>query len=689
MSLRRLFVVAVLLLPATAPAQSAWTIGRVNLPTARGGQSIAFGNGRFVATFNPERATPSVAWSVDGITWTPATTMISPTATVYFAAGAFYIAERGTLWRSVDGDAWQSQPIVSSLGVNGFASDGRSGLLGTSGVTPASPIYSPDLLTWTPTPPLPNATAAGHLLGVRDVGHIRGRYFVSYHAGSPGTNLIAYAATTVDGASWTPFPAFAGVSNFALGNNRLIGLRGSALLISTDGSTVFTRDNNPGVGEIPFLTHAGGRFFAGRFLLASFDGLTWAPLASVPGAATIFWRGVAYGNGRYVAVGTNQLTPDIDTHLDAIAVLQAIAPPIIAVQPASRIVAEGRPTTFAVTLENPSTTTTFQWRRNGTAIPGATLSSYRIPATSAAAAGRYTVEIRNPIGTTLSAPVTLDTVPPPLEGRLVNLSVLTSLDTPDATFTLGFVTSGAATAGTKPLLVRAAGPSLARFNVSQAHSDPKLELFAGPAKTGENDNWNGAHVDVSSQVGAFAFLSVDSSDAAFFAPAVSPGDSSVRVSSANASATGSVIAEVYDATPAHAVGLASPRLVNVSVLKPIATDSSLSAGFVLIGATPKTLLIRAIGPGLAAFNLPDSHADPRLALFRTGIATPIATNDDWAGSAALQSAFTAVGAFNLPVASRDAALLVTLNPGNYVAEARGAANTSGTALIEIYEVEVP
>jgi hypothetical protein len=45
-----------------------------------------------------------------------------------------------------------------------------------------------------------------------------------------------------------------------------------------------------------------------------------------------------------------------------------------------------------------------------------------------------------------------------------------------------------------------------------------------------------------------------------------------------------------------------------------------------------------------------------------------------------------VGAFSLPANSKDAAILVTLEPGAYTAQVSGVGSTTGTALIEIYEV---
>jgi hypothetical protein len=52
----------------------------------------------------------------------------------------------------------------------------------------------------------------------------------------------------------------------------------------------------------------------------------------------------------------------------------------------------------------------------------------------------------------------------------------------------------------------------------------------------------------------------------------------------------------------------------------------------------------------------------------------------------LSAVASSVGAFTIPAASKDAALLVTLPPGNYSVEVTGAGNQSGIAVIEVYDV---
>ena len=90
----------------------------------------------------------------------------------------------------------------------------------------------------------------------------------------------------------------------------------------------------------------------------------------------------------------------------------------------------------------------------------------------------------------------------------------------------------------------------------------------------------------------------------------------------------------------------SPRLVNLSSRGVVGTgDDLLIAGFVVTGDTPKDVLIRAVGPTLAAFNVSGSLARPRLQVFDVKGAV-LATNEGW--DLNLKSAYVKVGASSLP-----------------------------------------
>ena len=127
-----------------------------------------------------------------------------------------------------------------------------------------------------------------------------------------------------------------------------------------------------------------------------------------------------------------------------------------------------------------------------------------------------------------------------------------------------------------------------------------------------------------------------------------------------------------------------PPLLNISTRVNLGAGQVLNPGFVVGGNLPRRVLVRAVGPTLGtAFGVPGSMVDPSLAVFRGQ--TQIAVNNDWGGGATLAAIFSSVGAFALPVASLDSAVVLTLAPGNYTAQVRGTG--AGEVLVEVYFVD--
>src|SRR5690606_3158989 len=133
-------------------------------------------------------------------------------------------------------------------------------------------------------------------------------------------------------------------------------------------------------------------------------------------------------------------------------------------------------------------------------------------------------------------------------------------------------------------------------------------------------------------------------------------------------ASGVVLAEIYDATSVVTFTSTTPRLVNVSARSFVGTDADiLIAGLVLGGVSPRTILIRAVGPTLASFGVTGALSDPILKLYKGN--TLVESNDDWEGDDVLKEAFSQTGAFGFASdSSKDAVLLVTLSPGSYSAQ---------------------
>ena len=104
-------------------------------------------------------------------------------------------------------------------------------------------------------------------------------------------------------------------------------------------------------------------------------------------------------------------------------------------------------------------------------------------------------------------------------------------------------------------------------------------------------------------------------------------------------------------------------------------------GFIVTGTAPKHVLLRAIGPSVTG--VPGVLADPVLELHRPG-GLPTITDDNWRDDPAQEAAIIATGI--APTNDLESAIDATLNPGAYTAVVRGKNNTSGVALIEVYDL---
>jgi hypothetical protein len=125
------------------------------------------------------------------------------------------------------------------------------------------------------------------------------------------------------------------------------------------------------------------------------------------------------------------------------------------------------------------------------------------------------------------------------------------------------------------------------------------------------------------------------------------------------------------------------RLSNIATRLTLQPGGVGFPGFFINGTQSQTVMIRAVGPGLAPLGVTNSVADPMLELYSG--ANRIAENDDWSGPQASQLA-AQVGAFALPAGSRDSVLLATLPPGAYTLQVRGKTG-GGEVIVEVYEID--
>jgi hypothetical protein len=170
---------------------------------------------------------------------------------------------------------------------------------------------------------------------------------------------------------------------------------------------------------------------------------------------------------------------------------------------------------------------------------------------------------------------------------------------------------------------------------------------------------------------------------------VQPADAgtySVTVSNAS----GTIASNTATLSVAPITTTSNTTLANISTRGVVGTDAGvLIAGLVIGGSTPKNVVVRAVGPSLAIFGVPNSLQDPQLRIVDNA-GRVVAQNDNWedGGNATqLSAAFTRVGAFQFSTGSYDSAILATLPPGNYTAQVSNASGMTGVALVEAYDAD--
>jgi hypothetical protein len=238
----------------------------------------------------------------------------------------------------------------------------------------------------------------------------------------------------------------------------------------------------------------------------------------------------------------------------------------------------------------------------------------------------------------------------------------------------GFIVRGP---GPKRLILRAIGPSLAGAGVIGALANPMLELHDSTgAMIAANDDWQtSAQV---SEIRASGLAPTNPLESAIVAT-LQPGNYTAIVRGAN-NTTGIALVECYE------LDSTATRLVNVSTRGRVGVgDDVLIGGVIVNGSDSKTVLVRALGPSLGTGPNPLTGvlANPVLEL-HDGSGNLLSSNDDWVNS----PQYSAIVASGLaPSNSLESAILTTLSPGNYTAIVRGANDSMGIGLAEVYDLD--
>lgn len=263
------------------------------------------------------------------------------------------------------------------------------------------------------------------------------------------------------------------------------------------------------------------------------------------------------------------------------------------------------------------------------------------------------------------------TVPP--TSQALNLSTRLHVLTGDQVGIGGFIITGSAP---KHVIVRAIGPSLTRFGIPNPLPDPILELHGpGSFQTITNDNWRDTQ---EAQIKASGIPPTNDLESAIDIT-LPPGNYTAIVFGKGGS-TGIGLIEVYDLDQG-----AASKLANISTRGFVGSTpgDSIIAGFILGNSnSPDHIVIRGLGPSLAASGVPNTLQNPTLEL-HNGDGVLLFTNNDWQDNPTNAAEVAAAGL--APSDSREAAIAVTLPPGAYSAILAGLGNTTGNGLVEIFD----
>jgi hypothetical protein len=156
---------------------------------------------------------------------------------------------------------------------------------------------------------------------------------------------------------------------------------------------------------------------------------------------------------------------------------------------------------------------------------------------------------------------------------------------------------------------------------------------------------------------------------------LSPGAYTAVLQSAD-NASGVALFELYDldSSNSHLANLSSRGRVSGG-------DNVMIGGFIVGGEEPARILIRALGPSLGKSAITNALPDPIAELYDVN-GSLIFTNDNWRSDQERQILDTSIP----PADDRESAIVVTLYPGTYSVVVRGANNSSGVALVEVYNL---
>jgi hypothetical protein len=252
------------------------------------------------------------------------------------------------------------------------------------------------------------------------------------------------------------------------------------------------------------------------------------------------------------------------------------------------------------------------------------------------------------------------------DGVLGNIATRLPVGMGDNVLIAGFQITGNST---KQVVLRATGPSLAQFGLTNVLPDTTLELHDSTgAIIATNDDWQDA---ANAQSIPLALRPSNGLESAILTT-LNRGAYTAVLRGYNNS-TGIGLVEVYDASTG------STQLGNISTRGYVQTGDNVMIAGLVVQSHSKQVVLRAIGPTLAGLGVNGALPDPTLSLY-DGNGALLVFNDDWRD--AQESSISATGL--APRDDLESAITGTLAPGGYTAIVRGYENATGNALVEVY-----
>ena len=287
----------------------------ISLPSSTKWESVAYGNGKFVAVTTSDVA----AYSEDGINWTQTTLPVSSGfSSVAYGNGKFVAIAWGQKIAvySEDGINW-TQTTLPFSGYWSSVAYGNGKFVAVGGGNNPYFAYSEDGINWSLTGTVTNSYQWC------SVAYGNGKFVAVGES-----DLVAYSE---DGINWSlgNLPINAKWTSVAYGNGKFVAIyTGNGGAYSEDGIN-WTRITTASSFQWESLVYGNGKFVAvandsyGRAMYSE-DGITWTHV-NISSFST-WWKCVTYGNGKFIAISNKKVIYSKDgiNWFDTSTVLQTV-----------------------------------------------------------------------------------------------------------------------------------------------------------------------------------------------------------------------------------------------------------------------------------------------------------------------------------------------------------------------------